>query len=128
MTEKKEAKSTTETNSKWNSNNLACVNTWAFLRVLEQYRNVFKTAGVLKMEQLNYYNAAASASVNELEAKSIATTLDRMFRFGLLAKFEQGATRKKAIEGMTKTISTKNKTVAGLAAVVDGLYRFRGEV
>ena len=112
---------------KWTNNNLACVNAWAFLRVLKQFRNVFGTAGDLTMEEFAYWNPAATPGARRTEAMGLAAQLDTMFTTGVGAKYEPGFNRTKATICMTDVLVDADQTLCEFAATVDEAYRFTGE-
>jgi hypothetical protein len=111
----------------WTNNNLACVNTWAFLRALKQYREVFKDAGTLKMADMDFWIKVASAPLRKDLAASLASQLDNMFVIGLRAKFESGFNRTKAVNAMTACMVKEDATLTHLAEIVDESYQFTGE-
>ena len=111
----------------WTNNNLACVNTWAFLRVLKQLKAVFGNAEKLPMEELIFWNPADSADARKTAALGLASQLDNMFINGLRAKYESDYTRTKAVTSMADTLVTADKTVCELSVTVDEAYRFTGE-
>ncbi len=111
----------------WTNNNLACVNAWAFLRVLKQFKEVFGAAGPLKMKQFTYWNPAATPEARRTEALALATQLDSMFTLGVGAKYEPGFNRTKATTSMTDVLVSADKTLCVFAAAVDEAYRFTGE-
>lgn len=111
----------------WTNNNLACINTWAFLRVLKQLKPVFGDAGKLKMKELAYWNPAASPDARRIEALGLASQLDNMFTNGVGAKYEKDYTRTKAVTSMADTLVDAAKSVCELSVTVDEAYRFTGE-
>jgi hypothetical protein len=111
----------------WTNNNLACINTWAFLRVLKQLKPVFGEAGGLKMDQLAWWNPASSPEARRTEALGLAAQLDNMFVNGVGAKYEQGYNRTKATNRLADTLVNAGKTVCELSVAVDEAYRFTGE-
>lgn len=111
----------------WTNNNLACVNSWAFLRVLKQFKEVFGAAGKLKMRQFAYWSPAATPEARRTEALGLAAQLDNMFVNGLGAKYEPGYNRTKATTGMADVLVSADKTLCEFAATVDEAYRFTGE-
>lgn len=111
----------------WTNNNLACVNSWAFLRVLKQFKEVFGAAGKLKMRQFTYWNPAATPEARRTEAMGLAAQLDNMFVNGLGAKYEPDYNRTKATSSMTDVLVSADKTLCEFAVAVDEAYRFTGE-
>lgn len=111
----------------WTNNNLACVNSWAFLRVLKQLKNVFGSAGTLKMRQLAYWDPSASPDLRRAAALTLASQLDNMFVKGVGAKYEPGYNRTKAVNAMADVLVSPDKTLCEFAVVVDEAYRFTKE-
>lgn len=116
------------TSFSWDPNNLACINTWAFLRGLGQFNNVFSTAGSLQMNELAFWSDLATPELRSANARMVASQLDRIFAKALLAKYEVGSERIVAIDAMTEVLIVKAKTVVALAETVDDNYNFRGEL
>ena len=112
----------------WSRNNLACVNTWAFLRGLGQLRPSFSNSKDLKMAELAFWNPTASPDARRLEARELASQLDRIYRKALLAKYEEGFNFAKAVDTLAADLSSENKTLCQLAVTVDQIYNFRGEI
>jgi hypothetical protein len=113
---------------KWDKHNLACVNTWAFLRGLGQYSAVFSTAGQIKMSELKFYDADMSGDAVQAEARNLALQLDRIFTKALLASYESGYGLAKAVDALVVVMVEGEKTLTDLGEVVDGAYDFRGEL
>jgi hypothetical protein len=111
----------------WTNNNLACTNTWAFLRALKQLTAVFGDAGDLKMKDLDFWNPLESDDLRRASAEGLASQLDQMFILGLRAKYEPGFNRTKAVEAMTDELVQEKNTVCELSVVVDEAYQFTGE-
>jgi hypothetical protein len=111
----------------WSKNNRACTTTWTTLRVLDQNGRTFDKSGPVKMEQLTFWNKAASAQMRKLQAQTLSTQIDNVFRLIRGAKYESGVTRAQAIAGMVATMTDAEKTIADLAEVNDASYQFWGE-
>lgn len=111
----------------WTNNNLACINTWAFLRALGQLKAIFKKAGTLQMDALAFWNPLDSAALRRAAALTVASQLDAMFIQGLRAKYETSFNRTRAVNTMADVMVQSGKTVCDLAEVVDEAYRFTGE-
>ncbi len=111
----------------WSNNNLACTNTWAFLRVLKELTAIFKDAGEIKMKELAYWNPADSAEARRTAALALASQLDRMFIVGLRAKYESGYDRTKSVVAMADVFVQPVRTVCELSVAVDKAYQFSGE-
>ena len=108
----------------WSPNNRACTATWMALRMLDQSVRPFPSSGAVRMEQLTFFNAAASEEMRRFQAGTIAKQLDNFFRQIDGAKFEQGISGVDALADMTNALLTAEQTMAGLAGVVDDDYRF----
>jgi len=113
--------------STWSKNHLECVNTWFALRMLEQTRRPFKTAGAQKMKDLLFFNPTSTADVRRDAARTLARQLHNVFVDGFGAELESGATRTKAVSGLVAVLVERTKSVADLAVVNDRNYRFLGE-
>jgi hypothetical protein len=116
------------TNFEWNTNSLACVHTWAFLRGLGEFDNVFSTAGDLEMDELAYWSDVATPALQNVSARALAARLDRIFVKALLAKYEQGSSRTSALDALTTVLAKGKSSVQDLAETVDANYNFRGEL
>lgn len=112
----------------WINDKPACLKIWIHLKVLKQHNEVFNTAGLLKMNQLLFWNQSASGDLRKIAAKAISTQLDSMFRMLDKAEYETGSNISKAVDDMVKIMTDESATLADLAAAVDSNYRFRGEV
>jgi hypothetical protein len=115
------------TTCNWTNNNLACINTWAFLRALQQLKPVFKDAGDLTMKELAWWSPADSAAARRLAAEALASQLDQMFIVGLRAKYEAGYNRTKAVAAMADKLVQPDTTVCQFSVAVDEAYQFTGE-
>jgi hypothetical protein len=111
----------------WSRNNLACATTWTTLLVLDQLSEAFADSGDLRMDQLGFWNAAASSDMRALQARSLATMMDNMFRVIRHATYEEGVTGVEAKRQMVAILTDGTSTVRALAAANDGNYRFLGE-
>ena len=115
------------TECNWTNNNLACVNTWSFLRVLKQLKAVFGDAGALTMSELTFWNKAEDDDTRRTAALGLASQLDNMFINGLRAKYEPDFNRTKAVTSMADTLVDADQTVCEFSVTVDTAYRFTGE-
>lgn len=112
----------------WTTNNLACVNAWAFLRGLGQLRPSFPNSGDITMESLAFWNDAASAEVRRSDAMELAAQLDRIYRKALMAKYESTFQASTAIGALADALVQRNVTICQFAEIVDSVYNFRGEL
>jgi hypothetical protein len=114
--------------SEWKNDVPSCLKIWIHLKVLKQHNKVFADAGLLKMNQLTFWNQSAGSELIKLSAKTICTQLDNMFRMQDKAVYETGSNTSKAIQEMTAVMSDELKTLADLASAAGANYRFKGEV
>ena len=113
----------------WNNNNLACTNTWAVLRGFGQLRPGFSDSGDLKMSELAFWNKSASPDIRKAEAAALAGQLETFFTKALLARPEEGFSQKAdRIGQLAGKLSIADVTLCQLAATVDDVYNFRGEI
>jgi hypothetical protein len=94
------------------------------LRMLDQSVRPFPPSGAVRMDELTFFNATASDEMRRFQARTLAKQLDNFFRQIDGAKFESGATAVGAVSDMTEALLTAELTMADLAGVVDGGYRF----
>lgn len=111
----------------WTKNNVAHADTYLALRVLDQTKRKFKTAGDQKMKALAFFDLTASANLKKKKARGVASQMDNVFRVFFEAKYEEGFARVESISRLTGALSDENKTVRELADVADACYAFRGE-
>ena len=79
------------------------------------------------MDQLTFFNAVASDDMRRFQAGTLAKQLDNFFRQIDGAVFEAGKDAIAAVSDIRETLLTANRTMAGLATVVDATYRFWDE-
>ena len=109
--------------AEWSRNNLACVNVWSTLYIMKQHQEVFRNAGNREMQDLLFYNTAASDEELKFEAEGIADFLDQAFIKTADAKYDN-CDRNRALKDMVSILVDKNKTMAELAEQVDIDYEF----
>jgi len=112
--------------SVWNANNRACTTTWLTLRVMGQIPQdlVFRDTGQVKMNELMYWGELSSLDIKQTQARSLAVTMDNIFRMIRGAKYEEGKTNQQAITDITNTFLDAEKTIADLAEINDANYYF----
>jgi hypothetical protein len=76
------------------------------------------------MDQLTFFNAAASDEMRRFQATTLAKQLDNFFRQIDGAQFEDGTSPEDAVTGVRDALCTAELTMADLAGVVDASYRF----
>ena len=113
--------------SVWRQGDLACRNTYVLLVGLKQLTEPFPQAGRKPMNQLAFWNAAASDTMRQLTAAGLGAHLDKFYIKVLLASYEEGYDFHRAVETLKDKLCAADATVSELAATVDGIYHFRGE-
>ena len=108
----------------WSANSRACKTTWSTLRILNQLEETFAEAGTLKMKGLTFWNQSGSADNRESMARTLSIQVDNVFTLIRGARYEDGASKPKAIEGMLAILLDESKTVVDLALAADALYKF----
>jgi hypothetical protein len=111
----------------WFPNHRACTATWIALRMLDQSERPFPSSGAVRMDQLTFFNAAASADLRRFQAGTLAKQLDNFFRQIDGAAFEAGKNAVTALSDLRDALLDADNTMAGLATVVDAAYRFWDE-
>jgi len=111
----------------WSPNHRACTATWIALRMLAQSERPFPSSGTVRMDQLTFFNAAASGDMRRLQAGTLAKQLDNFFRQIDGAVFEAGKDAVAALSEMREALLNADNTMAWLATVVDAAYRFWDE-
>src|SRR5688572_6762217 len=114
--------------AEWSVNNRACTSTWMALRILAQHRRVFSKTCELTMQQLAFASSAISNDMRDVQARTLALQLNNVFRRIDGATLEPGVTEGQAVAAMEAVLVDDDQTVADLASVNDGNYRFFGEV
>jgi hypothetical protein len=113
--------------AEWNPNNRACTTTWSTLRVLDQNSKTFSKSGNIRMDQLTYWNPTATPQMRKVQATTLATQIDNFFVMVRGAQYEKNVTKGKAVNGIADTLLDEAMTIADLAALCDGQYKFWGE-
>jgi len=111
----------------WTENNRACKTLWTSLKVMNQVFVNFDECGILKMQDLTFFNSLVSNTVLVKEATMVADQLDNIFRNGRGAIFEENTDRTKATGAMIAILVDGEKQVSDLAATVDDAYKFISE-
>lgn len=111
----------------WSNNNLACLKTWIHLRVLNQHNDSFRDAEKRRMNQLTFWNEAATPQLRKIAASTLCYQLDNMFRMWDKAKYEKGSGLPGAISEMLDVMTNGKKTICDLSQTVDDNYQFKGE-
>jgi len=112
----------------WNNNNLACITTWITFYYMKQIQKSFADSADVKMNELLYWNNAASASMRTLQADALAANIDNTFTTIRGARYEDGSDQGKAISGMSAVLQDSSKSMTDLAKVNDDNYKFWHEV
>jgi hypothetical protein len=112
---------------KWDSEDIACRNTYTLLIGLEQLTEPFTPAGQKQMKQLAFWNKTTSDTLRRLTAAGLAAHLDKFYMKVLLARYEEGFEFHHAIEVLADILCSADKTLSELAQTVNAIYHFRGE-
>lgn len=110
----------------WSNNRLSCVNTWSALSALGQLKQDFAAAGAVKVNQLSFWNPAASKDMRVLVAGGLAHELDRYFCAVLLATPALTNWHERVVL-LQQLLLQPEKTVAEIGEAMDDLYSFVGE-
>ncbi|MEJ0038598.1 MAG: hypothetical protein WDO68_21410 [Gammaproteobacteria bacterium] len=110
----------------WSNNNAACVTTWSVLRLLEEVpvNTTFVKCGGLKVSDLRFFGADASPEMLDFQAKSLAASLDSIFRNIRKAVFEKGVKQADARSAMAKGLKDGTNTLPEFAEIIDNSYVF----
>jgi hypothetical protein len=76
------------------------------------------------MNQLTFWNSAASAALREVGARALALRTDAIFRMVRGATYEDGHTHQRAVDEMCEVLLKEDATMENLADVNDANYRF----
>ena len=108
----------------WSKDNRACDTTWSTLSVLKQSAEDFAGSGTVKVQELAFWNKAASSDTRKIDAHTLAIQMDNAFTKIRGAKYEANITKEKAINDMLVILTNGDKTVADLAEINDSNYLF----
>ena len=111
----------------WSRTNIAHRRTYMALRVFEQTRRKFASAGTAKMPTLKFWVSGDSSAIRRGKARRLATSINRLFIRAYRSKYEDGFTKVKSINAMTNVLVKANNTVENLANAADVCYDFFGE-
>jgi hypothetical protein len=85
---------------------------------------VFRDAGQVKMNELIYWGEMSSLDIRQIQARSLAITMDNIFRMIRGAKYEEGKTNQQTINDIANTLLNAEKTIEDLAEINDINYYF----
>ena len=108
----------------WSNNNAACVTTWSVLRLIEEIpvNKTFVKCGAMTVSQMRFFGANASPAMLAFQARSLAATMDSIFRNIRKAAYEQGITQAAARRAIAAILIDGTKTMPELAEVIDASY------
>lgn len=114
----------------WSNNNAACVTTWSVLRLIEEIpiNKTFVKCGEMTVSQMRFFGANASPPMLAFQARSLAATMDSIFRNVRKAVFETGVKQADARKAIAAVLVDGTKTMPELAEVIDASYIFLLEV
>jgi hypothetical protein len=110
----------------WSNNNAACVTTWSVLRLLEEIpvNKTFVKCGAMNVSQMRFFGAGGSPQMLAFQARSLAATMDSIFRNIRKAVFEKGVTQAAARQAIAAVLVDGTKSMPELAEVIDANYIF----
>ena len=111
----------------WSKNHLAHRTTWSTLLLLDQNTEVFIRSGDIPMNQLAFWNAAASSDMRALQINTLARQIDNVFRLIRGAQYEDAVPPQTAIGALIAVLADPSRTICDLANAADNSYRFFGE-
>ncbi len=113
--------------SEWSNNNLAHVQTWFNLKLLNEHKRSFEQAKDLKISQLNFYKELGSPQDKRRNAEALVIPLMNLYETIGKAGFEPGVTKAKAKERLVNVLVQQDNTMVDLAGAADACYHFKGE-
>ena len=115
--------------SYWTVNNRSATTTWLTLKLLAQIPKdeIFKDAGLRRMDELLFWNKSSSEKVRKIQVVSLSIMMDNAFRDIRGAAYEDGINSEEAIEDIRQTMLNPDNTVSDLAEINDKNYLFWGE-
>ncbi len=108
----------------WTSTSDLCYAVYGALLELKQFdeKTQFDVAGALRMQDLQYFNVAASTDINNASALKIAKVLDNILTASFAAIYKTGFTAAKAVSTLLPILENENKLVSDLSNTVDTIY------
>jgi|GEM_PF-1156319 len=108
----------------WERTSVMCVTLGATLIRLDQIdaATTFAAIGPMKMQDLQFYNTAASSDINAASALQLATTIDNILTNSYGDTYQAGYDTNKAIAAVTAVMSAADKTVENLSDTIVSTY------
>jgi hypothetical protein len=117
-------------NGSWELGVPAHNQTWMFLFMTNEILTSFPDSKGVKMQQMAWWNHAASPDVRRIDAEKKAIEMHRFFRDAMKRPYEPDFEQNsfsKAITELTKVLVVADNTVPMLATSVNLIFRFKGE-
>jgi hypothetical protein len=111
----------------WSNDNSACLVTWGVLAALQQTEDAFADVGEDFMPALWFWNPNDDEVMTKKKARSLASQMEKVFRLVFEAKLVKG-NAVDAMTAMAEILGNEDKKIEDLAAKVDELYTFPGEI
>lgn len=111
----------------WSKSNLSHRRTYIVLRILDQTRRKFSTAGNTKMDKLNFWVPGDSAAIRKAKARSLAISINNILIEPYRSEFEPGLNKTKSVNRLTAVLISSSKKIKDIAEKADECYNFFGE-
>ncbi len=108
----------------WSKKNRACKTTWTTLTVLDQIKEVFNDSGNKRMDDLTFWNHAASSDARKIIASTLSIQIDNIFTLVRGATYKEGITKEMAVADIFAILQKDDKTLTDLAEANDKNYLF----
>ena len=110
----------------WTQTSNTCISLYGSLIQLKQIdeNTAFDDAGPLQMQNLQYYNSAASGDINNASALALAKVMDSMLSNSFGGAYKSGFDSNKAVSTMLPVLQDGTKTVENLSDTIDTIYSF----
>lgn len=104
--------------------------TWMYLFLKREVMSSFPDSKAVKMQQMAWWNPAASPAVRRIDAEKLAIELHRFFKDAMRRPYEDGFADggfAAAITALADTLVVKDNVLPALAATVNDIFRFKDE-
>jgi hypothetical protein len=110
----------------WTESSDVCISVYGTLQTLHQIdaQTTIDTTGLLRMQDLQFYNATASGDINNANALALAKLIDVTLANSFAASYQSNTDTNGAISGMLTILQDAGKTVENLSDTVATLYIF----
>ena len=110
----------------WTQTSDTCISVYGSLIQLKQVdeNTAFNDTGPLQMQNLQYYNSAASSDINNAAALALAKVMDSLLSNSFGGAYKDGFDSNKAVSTMLPILQDGTKTVENLSDTIDTIYSF----